>query len=299
MKVFLVFCVTIVSSVRGDADSTLLVDLIHETLPDEIRDQLVHELQHHGPNFDLSDELHDKIRKHVTLVKSLVPTQDAINNFLSNFPDSKHPGATSIIQEALILGISESMTTKPAESANPNRRQLISPHRLQQILPDRLQRDILEELFLKGGLEHMSPELRRKVHDEMQRVRENYVLPPAAKIEQFLQHFPPSLRDELRQILEQTQASGRLPAADEELRLKVAGYMEESYVSRTKKRKPKSDDSVLSVENLGCVFDMLPNTIRNELQQIVASRDVHIVPATVDKIKLQLEDYLRKQIPMD
>uniref|UniRef100_A0A8D8CT70 (northern house mosquito) hypothetical protein n=1 Tax=Culex pipiens TaxID=7175 RepID=A0A8D8CT70_CULPI len=86
------------------------------------------------------------------------------------------------------------------------RRHSFSEYR-KQILPDRLQRDILEELFLKGGLEHMSPELRRKVHDEMQRVRENYVLPPAAKIEQFLQHFPPLLRDELRQVLEQTQAS--------------------------------------------------------------------------------------------
>ncbi|XP_065075855.1 uncharacterized protein LOC135699504 [Ochlerotatus camptorhynchus] len=219
---FITFTVFILFSVfeASKSESPILIDLIHQFIPVAIHIHFAEELHQNGNDLLISADLNNKIQNHLKSMLSQLPNSEAINNFLDQFPLDKQVDVQKSLKEALAIGLSERMIEKPAVT-KPLHPTLISPKRLQQILPDKLLREILEELFLRGGLEHLSPKLRQKVHEQMEQLRNAYVLPSDAMIEEFIQHFPLEIRQDLKDIADKTKATGHLPRANDSLRSEI------------------------------------------------------------------------------
>lgn len=211
----------LISALEADKiESSIIIDLIHQFFPAEAHTHFVEEFHQNDNGLFISEDVNNKIQTHVKSMIKQLPSSDAINNFLDQFPLDNQVDVQTALKEALVIGLAESINDKPAIT-KPFYPAPISPKRLKQILPERLQREILEELFLRGGLEHLSPKLRQKVSEQMEQLRNSYVLPSDAKVEEFIQHFPLEIRQDLRNIAEKTKATGHLSRANESLRSKV------------------------------------------------------------------------------
>ncbi|KXJ72642.1 hypothetical protein RP20_CCG017510 [Aedes albopictus] len=189
-----------------EIESPLIIDVIHQTFPEDISNQFVEEVQHNDHILSISPELRTKIQNHVLSVRNYLPTSEAVNNFLSQFEPNQLIDVQNALKKALTIGLTEAAVEKPANNGKPHLPSPISPQRLQQILPENLQREILMELFLRGGLEHLSPPLRRKVQDQLKQLRSAYFLPPDGKVEEFIQHFPASIRQDVRDFVEKSKS---------------------------------------------------------------------------------------------
>lgn len=211
----------LISGLEGDKiESSIIIDLIHQFFPAEAHTHFVEELDQNGNGLFISEELTNKIQNHVKSMIKQLPSSEVINNFLDQFPMANHVDVQTALKEALAIGLADTINDKPAIT-KPLHPALIGPKRWQQILPEKLQREILVELFLRGGLEHLSPKLRQKVREQMEQLRNSYVLPSYAKVEEFIQHFPLEIRQNLRNIAEKTKATGHLSRANESLRSEV------------------------------------------------------------------------------
>lgn len=216
-----------------EIESPFIIDVIHQSFPEEINNQFIEEVHQNSQFLSLSADLERKIQNHVSSVRHYLPTTTAVDNFLKQFHSSQLTEVQNALREALTIGLTEAKKEKPAVS-KPIPSPPISPQRLQQILPEKLQREILVELFLRGGLDHLSPNLRRKVHAELEQLRNAYTPPPDSKIEEFIQHFPSNIRQDIRDVVAEAKSSGHLPHSNDNLKLEIKNFLQGNELSNEK-----------------------------------------------------------------
>ncbi|XP_062536195.1 uncharacterized protein LOC134205190 [Armigeres subalbatus] len=199
-----VLLATISIAFANQSEHALIIDIIDETFPEEINNQFIAELHQNGQDGSISEDLDRIIQNHITSMQRCLPSSEAIYNFLRQFSSNQQNVVQRVLKKALIISLNEDGKEKPIIS-RPLHPPPFSPKRLQQMLPEKLQREILEEVFLRGGLQFLSISLRQK-------------------IEELIQLFPPNIRQDIRDIVEETKSSGVLPHANEELKTKISNY---------------------------------------------------------------------------